>query len=435
MNDISFERLVLGAKGELLNPSDLSIRVLWFEQRDRYLKFLANKSHRNLKRVFNILDKADNIDSLRLDLKADIPFAGDMFSRTMMGSNVSICAEALFLSHGGLSLRDGAIIGQKALLLTVGHLLHPSQRHLHKMGPIDVGSGVLLGAGTVVVNSGKAEPVTIGEGTITLPGTTITKDIPSYCFVGGVNKIIFQGKNFFLPMNNLSAHEHLTLESRLTPEGLKHFDLEDITADLTKSLDFPLMPDAKIYNVKSIAPSEDLFLFFSNSSKEVLRICLIPGTVTIEGEIPVLKERMTVNQGSYIRTDPGSVLNFAPWDLLAPRVKVISKNGGIIEFDPEVWVCAGAMILADGRKIKIGQGSIIATGAEITGDVPEWSIVMTGGKVIKTISEKDIIPHLPTEWKDPTIYYEAFVENSTVARGMSAENRIAYIMERLSSLK
>jgi carbonic anhydrase/acetyltransferase-like protein (isoleucine patch superfamily) len=140
---------------------------------------------------------------------------------------------------------------------------------------------------------------------------------------------------------------------------------------------------------------------------------------------------MTVNQGSYIHTDPGGALNFSPWDLLAPRVKVISKNGGVIEFDPEVWVGAGAKILADGRKIKIGRGSIIAAGAEITEDVPELSIVVTKGKVIKTISKKDIISRIPAEWTDPAIYYEAFVENSAVARRMSSEDRVAYILEHL----
>jgi acetyltransferase-like isoleucine patch superfamily enzyme len=431
MNDISFERQVLGAKGELLNPSDLSIRVLWFEQRDRYLKFLAGKSLENLKRVFNILDKNNNVDSLRLDLEAELPFAGDMFSRIMLGHNVSVGAEALLMSHGGISLRDGAVIGQKALLITVGHPLHPSQRHLHKMGPIDVGSGVLVGGSAVLVNSGKAEAITIGEKTIILPGTIITKDIPSYCIVGGTNKILLQGRSFFRPIDNFSAHGHLTLESRLTSEGLAHLDSQDVSTDLAKSLAFPLMPDAKIYRVKSIEPSDDLFIFFSNSSKEALRICLIPGPVTVEGDLPVLKERMTVNQGSYIHTDPGGALNFSPWDLLAPRVKVISKNGGVIEFDPEVWVGAGAKILADGRKIKIGRGSIIAAGAEITEDVPELSIVVTKGKVIKTISKKDIISRIPAEWTDPAIYYEAFVENSAVARRMSSEDRVAYILEHL----
>lgn len=434
MSEISFDRLVRGAKGEPLNPSDLSIRVLWFEQRDRYLKYIADKSSSNLEKVFNILGKADNISSLRLDPKADIPFAGDMFSRTTVGNNVSVGAEALFLSHGGLSISDGAVIGQKALLITLGHPFHPSQRYLHKMGPIDVGTGVLLGSGTIVLNSGDTKPVTIGEGTIVLPGTVITRNTPSYCVVGGVNKILLQGKEYFRPMDSLLTHENLTLESRLTPAGLAHLDYQDVATDLTKSFDLPLMSDAKIYKVKSIAPSDDLFLFFSNSSKETLRYCLIPGPVTIEGDIPVLKERMTVNQGSYIHTDPGGTLNFSPWDLLAPRVKVISKNGGVIEFDPEVWVGAGATILADGRKIKIGRGSIIASGAEITGDVPELSIVGTGEKIIKKIDEKDIISPLPAEWTDPVIYYEAFAENSAVARGISSEDRIAYIMERLSKL-
>ena len=250
MNDISFERQILGAKGKLLNPSDLSIRVLWFEQRDRYLKFLADKSLENLNRVFNILDKAKNIDSLRLDLKAEIPFAGDMFSRISLGKNVSIGADALLMSHGGISLRDGAVIGQKALLITVGHPLHPSQRHLHKMGPIGIGPNVLLGGSAVVVNGGKAEPVTIGEGAIILPGAIISKDIPAYCVVGSVNEILLQGRNYFRPISSLSAHEHLTLESRLTSEGLNNIDSQDICIDLTRSADLPFTADAKFYRVK-----------------------------------------------------------------------------------------------------------------------------------------------------------------------------------------
>lgn len=431
MNDISFERQILGAKGKLLNPSDLSIRVLWFEQRDRYLKFLADKSLENLNRVFNILDKAKNIDSLRLDLKAEIPFAGDMFSRISLGKNVSIGADALLMSHGGISLRDGAVVGQKALLITVGHPLHPSQRHLHKMGPIEIGPNVLLGGSAVVVNGGKAEPVTIGEGAIILPGAIISKDIPAYCVVDGVNEILLQGRNYFRPISSLSAHEHLTLESRLTSEGLNNIDSQDICIDLTRSADLPFTADAKFYRVKSIEPSDDLYRFFNNSSKEALRVCLIPGPVVIEGNIPILKKRMTVNQGTYIHTDPEGALNFSEWDLLAPRVKVISRNGGVIEFDPEVWVGAGVTIFSDGRKIKIGQGSIIAAGAEITEDVQELSVVVKGGKVIRTISKEDITHNIPEQWKDPAIYYEAFVENSAMARGMSSEDRITYLRKQL----
>ncbi len=211
MNSISFERLVFGSKGELLNPSALSIRVLWFEQRDRYLKFLAYKNQKNLKRVFNILDEASNVDSLRLDLNVEIPFAGDMFCKIRLGRNVNIGAEAFFQSHGGLSIRDGAIIGQKALVITLGHPLHPSQRHLHLIRSIDICSGVLVGCDTIVVNSGKAELVKIGEGSIVLPGTIVTKDIPPYSIVGGVNNILLQGKIFFRFIDNILAHEHLTL--------------------------------------------------------------------------------------------------------------------------------------------------------------------------------------------------------------------------------
>lgn len=431
MNNISFERLILGAKDELLNPSDLSIRVLWFEQRDRYLKFLADKSLKNLKRVFNILDKADNVDSLRLDLNVEIPFAGDMFSKISLGCNVTVGVEALFLSHGGLSIGDGAVIGQRALLITLGHPLHPSQRHLHKMGPIYIGSGVLLGGDTIIVNSGKTEPVTIGEGSIVLPGSIITKDIPSYCVISDTNKILLQGKEFFRPINNIYAHENLTLESRLTLEGLAQLDFQNISLDLAKSFDITFVTNQKNSKVKNIASSDDLFLIFNNSSKEVLHKCLLIEPFKIEGDIPVLKERMTINQGSYIHTDPGGKLNFSPGDLIAPRAKVISKNGGVIEFDPEVWVGAGATILADRRKIKIGRGSIIAAGARITTDVPELSIVVKGGKVIKTIGEKDIIFHLPSKWIDPAIYYEAFAENSAVASRMSPEDRITYIREHL----
>jgi len=429
MNNISFKRLILGANGELLNPSDLSIRVLWFEQRDRYLKFLADKSLKNLKRVFNILDKADNVDSLRLDLNVEIPFAGDMFSKISLGRNVTVGSEALFLSHGGLSISDGVVIGQRALLITLGHPLHPSQRHLHKMGPIYIGSGVLLGGDTIIMNSGKAEPVTIGEGSIVLPGSIITKDIPSYCVIIDTNKILLQGKKFFRPINNISAYEHLTLESRLTLEGLAQLDFQNVSLDLAKSLDITFVPIQKNCKINNIASSDDLFLIFNNSSKEVLRKCLLVGPFKIEGDIPVLKERMTINQGIYIHTDPEGKLNFSPGDLIAPRANIISKNGGVIEFDPEVWVGAGATILADGRKIKIGRGSIIAAGAEITTDVPELSIVMTGGKVIKIIGEKDITSLIPSKWTDPAIYYEVFTKNSDVASRMSPEDRIAYIQE------
>jgi acetyltransferase-like isoleucine patch superfamily enzyme len=441
MESISFTRLITGAKGELLNPSDLSIRVLWFEQRDRYLKFLQpeNRTRENLEKVFNLLGKPENIDSLRVDMSATLPFAGDMFSRTTIGHNVTICPEALMLSHGGLTLGDGAVIGSKSLLVTLGHPTHPTQRHLHKMGPIAIGDNVLLGSGSVVVNSGKAEPVRIGEGSITLPGTAITKDIPDYCVVNGANKIVLQGEQHFKPVNALNAHECLSMQSRLTPEGLRllaeALPEQDLKSDLTKSLDQPLSPDAKIYTVKSIAPSDALFEFFSQTPRETLRICLVPGPVTVEGEIPVLKERMTLNQGSFIHTDPGGKINFQNWDLLAPRAKVISKNGGVVNFDPEVWVGAGTSIVADGKAIKIGRGSILASGAVITDDVPEWSVVVTGSKVVKSVSEDDIVKNLPEEWTKPALYYEAFASNSDVAKKMTPDERVAWVNERVEAIR
>ncbi|MFA6279695.1 MAG: hypothetical protein WC612_02750 [Bdellovibrionales bacterium] len=437
MEDNSFLRFMGKPDGELLNPSVLPIRVLWFEQRHRYYEYLNNPTTENLEKVFGIFGKPDNIESLRLDQGAEVPFAGDMFFKTTFGRNVSIGTEALFLSHAGVHLGDGAIVGQKARLVTLGHPTHPSQRHLHKIGPIRLDTGAMLSANAIIINGGRADPVVIGEGSIVLPYAIISKNVPPYSLVTGTNEILLQGKQFFRPLDPMKTHEQLSLKSRLTPEGLDKLasareilcGLDDL---LSKTTDATYTAKTNIYKETGIALTSLKSDFFSATPPAILASCLIPSPVYVTGTIPVLKERMTVNQGCRFTIDEGSSIEFSETVLLAPWVDLKAKNKGTIHFEPSVWVGVGCRIIADAKKITIGQGSVIASGALITGDVPPWSIVTNGGKVLKAMTEADIIP-LPPMWRDWDAYAKAFADNTKTARDMPSPERMELLQKALQA--
>jgi len=60
-------------------------------------------------------------------------------------------------------------------------------------------------------------------------------------------------------------------------------------------------------------------------------------------------------------------------------------KGGPVEIGEYAWICSRSIILPG---IKIGKGAIVASGAVVTKDVPEWAIV--GGVPAQVIGWRDI---------------------------------------------
>lgn len=60
-------------------------------------------------------------------------------------------------------------------------------------------------------------------------------------------------------------------------------------------------------------------------------------------------------------------------------------TGGRIVIEDDVWIAANAVILPD---VKIGKGAIVAAGAVVTGDVPQYQIV--GGVPARMIGSRKV---------------------------------------------
>lgn len=92
-----------------------------------------------------------------------------------------------FLNSVIIAANQSVEIGDHCRFGPFVHLMDSDFHDLHdrtaagKAGPISIGEGVQLGTRVIVLHS-----VTIGKNAVVLPGSVVTKDVPSGAIVGGV---------------------------------------------------------------------------------------------------------------------------------------------------------------------------------------------------------------------------------------------------------
>jgi acetyltransferase-like isoleucine patch superfamily enzyme len=74
-----------------------------------------------------------------------------------------------------ISVGRNTVIGYNTTILAHEYLIKE-----YRLGPVDIGSEVMIGANSTVLPG-----VTIGDGAIVSAGTLVHKDVPPGCFVGG----------------------------------------------------------------------------------------------------------------------------------------------------------------------------------------------------------------------------------------------------------
>lgn len=84
--------------------------------------------------------------------------------------------------------------------------------------------------------------------------------------------------------------------------------------------------------------------------------------------------------GNHVMFGPGVHIHGGNhiYDIPGVYMDEVQKNDlydGLVNVEDDVWVGSNAMILAGGKDITIGEGSIIAAGAIVTKDVEPYSIV------------------------------------------------------------
>ncbi|MDD3029310.1 MAG: hypothetical protein PHS57_03395 [Alphaproteobacteria bacterium] len=308
------------------------------------------------------------------------------------------------MAHGGVFLGDRASIGERSLLITAGHPIHPSQRHLILTGPIEVKEDALIGADSILVAGGDSQPLSIGRKTIVLPDAIVTRDVPDNCVVGGVNQILLKGEEFF----KAAPAGAKALEERLTLRGLERLAAsEQVKRDGIKIsgniLGSTTKEAADYQTVFSPSIAQDITqrnAFFASSDPDALDRCFLVPPVYFSGTIPTVKERSILNYASSFSSPCHDGIVLSEGTLIAPYAKVFSAEHAQIKLEPDVWVGAKASIVAqEGESITIGRGSILAAGAKITQSVPPMSIVVGSGRVLRSISDNDKLA-VPNEWND-----------------------------------
>lgn len=109
------------------------------------------------------------------------PFYTDCGKNITLGQHVFINSGCRFQDQGGITIGDGALIGQNVVLATLNHGLKPEERHDLFPAPIHIGKNVWLGASVTVLGG-----VTIGDNAVIAAGAVVTRDVPANTIAAGV---------------------------------------------------------------------------------------------------------------------------------------------------------------------------------------------------------------------------------------------------------
>ncbi len=116
------------------------------------------------------------------DIFINPPFYCDYGTHIEVGKNIFINYNCTILDVGKVRIGDNCMFAPNVSIYTAGHPVHPAVRNtLYEYGiDITIGNNVWIG-GNVVICPG----VTIGDNSVIGAGSTVTKDIPSWCIAAG----------------------------------------------------------------------------------------------------------------------------------------------------------------------------------------------------------------------------------------------------------
>lgn len=129
-----------------------------------------------------VLDYLQDITGKTIDASVDIslPFYSDFGKHITFGKNIFINQNVTFVDLGGIIIEDDVLIGPRAMLITVNHLIDPKVRRGVRVSPIHVKKNAWIGANATILPG-----VTIGENSIIAANSTVTKDVPANVIVAG----------------------------------------------------------------------------------------------------------------------------------------------------------------------------------------------------------------------------------------------------------
>lgn len=108
---------------------------------------------------------------------------------TIIGKNVFINFNCVFLDLGGITIEDNVLLSPNVSLLTEGHPISPGQRQSLIPGPIHIKENAWIGAGATILPG-----VTIGRNSVVAAGAVVSSEVPDNTMVGGIPAKVI--KNF-----------------------------------------------------------------------------------------------------------------------------------------------------------------------------------------------------------------------------------------------
>ena len=102
-----------------------------------------------------------------------------------IGDDVDLAFDVVITAAGGVKIGDRTLIGYRTQIISSNHVVPPERGRIfdggHIAKPIIIANDVWIGANCIILPG-----VSIGEGAVIAAGAVVTKDIPSFCYAGGV---------------------------------------------------------------------------------------------------------------------------------------------------------------------------------------------------------------------------------------------------------
>ncbi|MCC8166824.1 MAG: sugar O-acetyltransferase [Planctomycetes bacterium] len=161
-----------------LEPEYAIIRVI-LKETSRILFALNSSFHDDaeIRRLFSTLTGVEVDETFILRP----PFYADFGRNIRVGKNVFINHNCTFMDRGGITLEDDVLIAPKVNLVTLNHLIHPSERRTTVCAPITIKRNAWIGLGATIMPG-----VTIGENAIVAASALVTRDVPPNTVVAGI---------------------------------------------------------------------------------------------------------------------------------------------------------------------------------------------------------------------------------------------------------
>lgn len=164
---------------EILKDDKLFEEIHIVKEENEKLIAEMNSGYKSNEEILEYLEKITG-KSIDKSVTISLPFQTDFGKHITFGKNIFINKDVMFTDLGGITIEDNVLIGPRALLLTVNHILDPSKRRGLTTGEIIIKKNAWIGAGATVLAG-----VTIGENSVVAANSTVTKDIPDNVIVAG----------------------------------------------------------------------------------------------------------------------------------------------------------------------------------------------------------------------------------------------------------